>query len=145
MRLHEDITLHGELEVAVLRAGEIIDHWRDGNLIVDGARKMLAELIAGDGAGQSVAEIGFGVGSDPVSPDDTGLTSAYWRGLSGHDYPTDRQVRFHFTLASTEANGTTIREFGLRTASGALFSRKTRGAIEKSDDISLEGTWTITL
>lgn len=143
MRLHDSAGATGVLEVAVLRRGLLIDYWSDQNLIVNGARSMLARLIAGDGAGLAVNRIGFGVGSAPAQPDDTALTSAYVRGLTGHSYPEPGAVQFAFALATSEANGLTIREFGLINADGSLFSRKVRGGIEKNDDISLEGTWTI--
>ncbi|QFT84488.1 hypothetical protein FIU88_05775 [Halomonas sp. THAF12] len=144
MQLHDsphDMT--GILELRVYRGGELIDDWRDENLIVDGARDMLARLIAGDGSGEAVTRIGFGGNASPASPDDTALTGAYVRDLTGHSYPAAGQVRFDFALATTEANGLTIREFGLIAADGSLFSRKVRGAIEKNDDISFQGTWTI--
>lgn len=146
MDIKESIQLSGTLEVAVIRAsdGLLVDWWKDENLIVNGAREMLARLIAGDGTGDSVTDIGFGTGSEPASPNDQGLTAAHWRPLSGHAYPASGKVRFSFVLSTTEANGITIREFGLRTSSGELFSRKVRGGIEKNSDISLEGTWTIT-
>lgn len=145
MHLSDRLTLHGSLEVAVLRRGQLVDWWRDDNLIVDGARDMLAQLIAGDGAGDSVAEIGFGTDGTAPNPDDTGLTSPYWRSLTGHSYPDQGKVEFTWELTVSEANGLMIREFGLRASNGNLFSRKARGIIEKNDDISLEGTWTITL
>jgi len=145
MRVTDDLVLRGELEVGVHRNGLLVDWWRDSNLILEGAREMLAQLIAGDGSGQSVAEIGFGTNGDAPAPGDTSLTGAHWRAVSGHSYPAAGKVQFDFVLSSTEANGMTIREFGLRTSAGTLFSRKARGAIEKTDDISLSGTWTITL
>lgn len=146
MDINENIEPSGTLEVAAIRAstGLLVDYWKDENLIVSGAREMLARLISGDGAGDSIAHIGFGTGSAPATPNDTGLTAAHWRPLSGHSYPAPGKVQFSFALSTTEANGLTIREFGLRTSSGALFSRKVRGGIEKNNDISLEGTWTIT-
>lgn len=141
LRDHQDMT--GILELNVYRGGELIDGFRDENLIVNGARDMLARLIAGDESGEAVTRIGFGSGSSPASPDDTSLTGAYVRDLTGHSYPEAGQVRFSFSLATSEANGIAIREFGLITASGQLFSRKVRGVIEKNDDISFQGSWTI--
>jgi hypothetical protein len=145
MRLHDELAPRGDLEVGVYKSGLLLDWWEDKNLIIDGAREMLAHLIAGDGDGRAVTHIGFGTSATPPTPGDTSLTGAYWRELTGHTYPEAGKVRFSFVLSTTEANGLTIREFGLRTSNGALFSRKARGAIEKNDDISLEGTWTITL
>lgn len=143
LRINDTHDMTGTLELRVYRHGQLIDAWRDENLIVNNARDMLARLIAGDGAGEAVAKIGFGSGSSPASPNDTALTGAYTRSLTGHDYPEPGQVRFKFSLATSEANGIGIREFGLITADGNLFSRKVRGLIEKNDDISFEGSWTI--
>lgn len=134
----------GVLDLTVYRSGQVFERWRDDNLVVDGARQMLAELVAGDGAGESITQIGFGTSDTPATPDDTSLTAAYVRNLVDHSYPEPGQVQFEFALNTSEANGITIKEFGLITSSGALFSRKVRGGIEKNDDISLAGVWTIT-
>lgn len=143
MKIIEQQPVKGVLDIEVRRHGQVIETWRDANLIVNGARDIQARLIAGDGAGRHIKRIAFGTGASPASPDDTELTSAYVRDLTGHDYPETGQVRFSFDLANSEANGKAIREFGLITADGTLFSRKVRGVIEKNDDISLSGTWTI--
>jgi len=144
MQLHDTHPpAKGVLEIQVYRHGQLLEHWRDANLIVNGAREIQAQRLANDGAGRHVARIGFGTGASPASPNDTALTSAYVRDLTGHDYPASGEVRFHFELARSEANGKPIREFGLIAADGTLFSRKVRGVIEKNDDISLTGTWTI--
>lgn len=134
----------GTLEIAVFKNGKLFDFFRDRNLVVNDARGSLAELVAGDGAGSVIRKIGFGVSDTPADPDDESLTSAYVRALNGHSYPEPGKVRFEFSLNTSEANGITIREFGLITESNRLFSRKVRGGIEKNDDISLEGVWTIT-
>lgn len=134
----------GTLSVAVYRHGVLLQQWEETNLVVNEARTMLAQLVAGDGAGSAITQIGFGVGGSPAAPGNTSLSSAYVRNLTGHSYPEAGKVRFTFALATSEANGLTIREFGLITADNRLFSRKVRGGIEKNDDISLEGVWTIT-
>jgi hypothetical protein len=143
MQLKDTVEPRGVLEITVYRDGQPIEQWRDENLIVNGAREIQAQRLAGEGEGRHVARIGFGEGSSPASPNDTGLTGAYTRDLVGHDYPATGEVRFHFELARSEANGKMIREFGLIAADGTLFSRKVRGVIEKYDEISLSGTWTI--
>jgi hypothetical protein len=53
---------------------------------------------------------------------------------------------FPFGCSTSQANGVAISEFGLLTAGGVLFARKTRPApIYKTSAISFQGTWTITL
>jgi hypothetical protein len=76
--------------------------------------------------------------------DDTALTSPYVKNLAGAAYPQEGQVSFSWNLTTSEANGKAIMEFGLLTADGKLFCRRTRTTpINKESDISLEGTWTI--
>lgn len=143
MRIVDHFKSDGVLEINVFAVGVLVDHWTDENLIVGGAKSLMAKLIAGDTT-DAIAEIGFGTGAIPAAPGDEALTAAHWRPLLGFDYPAPGKVRFLFELGVTEANGMDIREFGLRTVAGTLFSRKVRGTIEKSEDISLSGSWTIT-
>lgn len=143
MQLNDAVEPRGVLEITVYQRGQPVEHWRDENLIVTAAREIQAQRLAGEGEGRHVARIGFGEGSSPASPNDNGLTGPYTRDLIGHDYPEIGEVRFAFELARSEANGKMIREFGLIAADGTLFSRKVRGVIEKHEEISLSGTWTI--
>lgn len=143
MRFDDTISLRGSLAITVLRGRRVIENWRDDNMIMSAARDALAQLIAGDGAGKVITAIGVGSGGDGPTPADTALAEAFTKPLLGHDYPAMGRVRFNWRLESHEANGMAIREFGLITADGTLFARKSRPAIEKADDISVEGQWTI--
>lgn len=140
----DDLALKGELFIKIYKKDKLIDIWKDENLIVNGAKTILAALVSGDGAGTVISKIGFGISNTPANPDDTALTSSYVRNLTGFTYPEAGKVSFNFELSTNEANGITIKEFGLITSDNILFSRKVRGGIEKNDDISLEGTWTLT-
>lgn len=143
MNIKDTLALRGDFELQIFRAGELIERYRDPNMIMDATRDALARLLAGDGAGKSVSQIGFGTDGNGPSPDDAALTAGYVKAIAAHSYPVAGQVRFDWTLSTAEANGKTIREFGLLAADGTLIARKTRGAIEKGDDISLAGSWTI--
>lgn len=143
MRLRDKIPVRGCFDLRVFKGGQLIEQYRDDNMIMDMARTALAALIGGDGAGKIVTRIGFGVNGAGPSPDDTTLTAAYTVALSGHTYPVAGQIKFTWTLAASQANGKTIKEFGLLSSDNSLFARKTRGGIDKADDISLEGSWTI--
>jgi len=63
--------------------------------------------------------------------------------VSDCTYPATGEACFAFTIGAGEANGKSIREFGLLCSDGTLFARRTRGVIEKADDIEITGTWTI--
>ena len=143
MKLHDTQPLRGELTLVIKRRGYEPETITEHNMIMNIARDALAKLIAGQGAGKSINRIGFGTGSTGPSPDDTALTSAYIKSVGAISFPSAGQVTFSFSLAESEANGKSIREFGLLCSDGSLFSRKVRGVIEKSDDLSLSGTWTI--
>jgi len=143
MQATDRLTVRGALDITVRRQGVIIERIAMPNMILEAARTAMAALIAGDGAGKHIAEIGVGTNGDGPAPGDTGLTGAFTKPVSGFAYPAAGEVRFDWRLETTEANGLSIREFGLITADGTLFARKTRAAIEKADDISLDGSWTI--
>lgn len=125
--------------------GNIIEKYEDRNLIVNGGRSAIMQLIGGGGTGtKEVTNIGFGTdGANPIITD-TALTNPFSKAVDSVTYPANDSVQFNFSLAAGENNGVTIREFALICADGSLFSRKIRAAIEKTAAISLNGTWTIT-
>lgn len=143
MRFEEIQPLRGVFVLRVWRDGQIVEEHTDPNMIMTAAKDALARLIGGDGAGKTVTKIGFGTNGNGPTPNDTALTSAFVKTVTGHEYPATGQVRFNWRLDTSEANGKGIREFGLITADDAIFARKTRAVIEKADDISLDGSWTI--
>ena len=143
MNFQDEARLRGSFEIRVFKAGRELEHYRDENMIMAQARNALARLIGGDGAGKTVTKIGVGTNGTGPTPDDKGLTGAYTKNVSGCTYPATGEARFSFTIGAGEANGKSIREFGLLCSDGVLFARKTRGVIEKADDIEITGTWTI--
>ena len=136
--------MRGIFEMKVYRKGALIERYRDENLIVNGARVQAAHLVAGDAAGRSIARIAFGTnGTTPVDAD-ASITNQFAKDVAGFEYPDMGQVTVNWELLTTEDNGQAIMEFGLLTADGTLFARKTRNnPIHKESDISIEGHWTI--
>lgn len=143
MNFRDDARLRGVFEIRVIKAGRELEHYRDENMIMSSARDALARLISGAGSGKTVTKIGVGTNGNGPTPDDKGLTGAYSKPVSGCTYPATGEACFAFTIGAGEANGKSIREFGLLCSDGTLFARKTRGVIEKADDIEITGTWTI--
>ncbi|WP_300152352.1 hypothetical protein [Neomegalonema sp.] len=144
MHAVETLALRGSLQIDIRRSGALIESWRDENMIMPGARDALARLIAGDGAGKIVTRFGVGTSADgPASWEDAALTTPFIKAVAGYSYPAPGRVQFDWRLETSEAVGLVIREFGLITSDGSLFARKTRAPIEKADDISLDGAWTI--
>ncbi len=134
----------GIFALDIYRRGQLIEHFEDDNLIVTKGRESVVRLVAGDVASRSVVNIGFGTNGTAANPADTALTGAFVKAIDSHSYPVSTSVQFNFSLATSEAIGLSIREFGLLTSSGILHARKVRGGpLLKDIDISLSGTWTL--
>lgn len=142
-KMQEGFPMRGILEIVVRRKGEVIERWRGENLIVNGARNHAARLFAGDGENCAIAKIAFGTnGSSPVV-DDTEITDAFTKPVTGFEYPDTGQIQTNWDLNTNEDNGMAIMEFGLLSADGTLLCRRVREKpIYKESDISIEGHWT---
>lgn len=145
MRLQDTVSVQGILSYRVRRRGVVVEEVEGENLVVDVPRNQLARLVAGDGpAPAAINRIGFGTDGTAAAGGNAALAGPFLKLIAGKTYPAVGEVRFAWVLAPEDANGMSIREFGLIGTDGSLFSRKTRaGAIEKDADVDLEGTWTI--
>jgi hypothetical protein len=136
--------MRGNFRMKVYQRGKLIEDYEEHNLIVNGARSAMARLIAGDIEGKSIANIALGTNGDTPTPDDTEITGAFTKAVTGFSYPAPGQVEVAWNLSVSEANDLAIIEFGLCCADGTLFARKTReNPIHKADDISIDGQWLI--
>lgn len=136
----------GVLEYRVYRLGRLDLEVREDNLIVAASADIMARLLGGDADGNSVTQIGFGRSLRPAESTDTALTdeNPYIKPIAAASYQPGGSVRFEFELASEEANGMQISEFGLLTGSGRLWSRRVRQSpIGKDADITLVGAWQV--
>ncbi len=144
--MNENIKAEGTLRLRIHRAdGALIEKYEANNLVVDLGRKNVAKLIGGDAAGKKVNTIAVGEGTSAPAVADSLLTNQFDKPVDAVTYPADNKVQFSFSIASGEANGFEITEFGLLNDDGTLFSRKTRSAISKTSDIIITGIWTITI
>lgn len=143
MKVTERFPVRGIFELTVKKGGQVIETYRDDNLIVNGARNQAARFFAGDGANRAIAKIAFGTSGAAPAVTDTVITNAYTKAVSGFEYPDMGQVQTNWILNTDEANGMAIMEFGLLSADGTLLCRKVRdNPIHKEADISIEGHWT---
>lgn len=135
----------GVLEVFAYRGDVLVDHLLDKNLVVNTSKLLQSRLLGGDVTNKSVTQIQFGTNGTAPVVGNTSITGAYGKALDGHSYPDSASVSFTFSLAAGENNGMAILEFGLVSADGTLFARKTRSsALNKASDITLTGSWVIT-
>jgi hypothetical protein len=134
----------GRVELRVFRRGVLVDHWIDRNLVVDNSKLLLSRLAGGDVTNRSLTQIQFGTNGSAPAAGNTAITSPFSKALDSHAYPDGTSVSFAFSLGSSENNGMAILEFGLVSADGTLFARKTRSsALNKDSDITVSGSWVI--
>jgi len=160
--MQQHIDLHGTLSVKYCNKNGDTVHLVEGpNMIMTVAKDTLAHLIGGDTTGKSVTKLALGNSVALPAPDNTtiggitatslaagintsgGVTCAYLKTIGGHTYPVAGRIAFSWALDYGEANGLEIREYGLLCNDLTLFSRKTRGVVTKSSDLSATGIWTI--
>lgn len=134
--------LRGAVHLDVYKDGKLIESETDHNLIVTVGRTQLAKLLGGGYTGH-ITKIGVGTGSAAAADTDTGLTSGVLIGIGKVEYDTAK-VRFNFEVGTNQANGVSIREFGLFFADGTMFSHRVRkSVIGKENDIKISGYWDI--
>jgi hypothetical protein len=127
----------------VNKAGEILEEYTDNNLVVDLGKTNVAKLLGGDVDGAKIAKIAVGTGS--LAPDvaDSALTDMFSKAIDGVTYPDTNSALFSWTLGTDDANGLTLTEFGLLNDNDVLCARKVRSGIDKTNAISLIGSWKI--
>lgn len=125
-------------------AGDLVDEYTAENLIVTNGKAAQAALVGGASgfANKRVTQIQFGTDGTEPSAGDTSITNPFTKTVTA-TYPDSTSVVFEWTLATTEANGKAIQEFGLLCVDNSLFARRTRAVINKTSDLRLEGTWKI--
>ena len=135
-------SMNGRLHLTVRKNGKVIEHWEDHNLIVDGARQLMAKMAAGI-VSTSITDLGVGSGNTPETVDDTALKNGVLIPIKTRTV-NDKQARFDFFIGTDQANGINIREFGLFAANGTMFAHRVRDrSLEKADDLTIEGYWEI--
>ena len=137
--------VQGRFRLDVFRHGDLVERVDEPNLVVINAGLILASILGGSIAAPGLTQLGVGTSMVPPAFGNTALSAPYLRPLGAPDYPAPGQVRFAFRLDASEANGMAIGEFGLLSAAGLLFARKTRrfATIPKDASTALAGTWTI--
>lgn len=114
------------------------------NLVVNLGRAAIASMLGSGNEDKRLTHICFGDNGVPASLTDTTITNEFSKPFDSFDY-VGTSVVFSWNLALSECNGMMLQEFGIRCFDGDLFARTTRAIIEKTPDIQLSGTWTITI
>ncbi len=145
VELSDYVGIKGRLKLTIRRCGRTIEEWEDNNLVVNVPRQEIAQAIAQGGSILPVTKIAIGTNGTPPAAGDTTITNAFIKPLLRVIRPTPTSVQCDFVILESDGNGMIIREFGLLRSDNTLFARRTRGAIEKADDLEIDGQWTIVL
>ena len=144
MNNSETIQLRGDFFLKVYhRDGRLLEQYAEKNLVVTAGKTAMSRLLGGNTTGRSVTKIGFGTDGTAAAAGDTALTDSLVKTVDSVTYPDATSVLFTWSLATSEANGKAIQEFGLLCTNNDLFARRTRAVINKTSDLRLEGTWKI--
>lgn len=122
-----------------------VELWQttEKNLIVTTGYDAAAQALAGT-EGAKITQIAVGTNETAPTINDIQITDPVYLDVKSIEYPKPATARFNFSVGYNDAVGMTIREFGLFTADGRLFSRKVREPIEKTRFMSLVVAWEIT-
>ena len=133
----------GALIYTVYRKGIPIEHVEEHNLVVNGGRRRLAELISGHSR-DFVTQIGFGTGTR--EPELTDVILDDLQTIDITDSVVDgTSVTFNWFLDQTHCNGMNITEFALFAADGLMLTHQQRGRIiGKEQDVTVKGQYILT-
>ena len=149
MKLNDNLKqLAGRLHIEVInRDGETVETHDWNNLITKTGYHAVGQCLAGI-AGARINRIAVGTNDTAPTFDDTAITNAVTSAITNAEYSvmgveTNEWVKFHFNVGYFQAVGMNITEWGLITQDGRLFSRVTRSAIQKTNEIMLTGYWIV--
>jgi hypothetical protein len=144
VRVKERQGYRGSFRVKVWEQDRVIRDYQKHNLIVDGAKGVMARLVGGDADGHFISKIACGTSADEADPADTAVTGAFVKDVEDISFPEPDQVQFDLHIGSDENNGQTINEFGLLTENDTLFARIVMDEpINKTHQISVDIEWVI--
>ena len=142
MNVSSEIKAQGCVDLWLYRNGQRQERLLLDNLVVAGMHYVLSRRLAG--GGDPVGRVGFGTGATPPSLHDTQLQEPIFKLTDPATYPNEKSVRFGWDLHDEEGNGRMIRELGLFAGERLVARIVLPNEVEKTSDLSLVGTWTIT-
>ena len=104
--------------------------------------EIAAEALAGL-PNAAISKVAAGTNGTAPTENDTSITDPTIVDVQTVEYPAPDTVRFNFTFGYMDAAGKSIAEFGLLTTDGRLFARKVRQPIEKTEYMTIKGSWEI--
>ncbi|MCC5911310.1 MAG: hypothetical protein JJT76_12815 [Clostridiaceae bacterium] len=144
MKIKESIGIKGRLSLKIKKRGQVIEEWEDDNVVVDIPRAEIAKRLAGvDIQVLPITQIAIGTNATAEDQSNESITNAFIKPVVSVTNPLPTITEVQFLIETEEAVGMEICEFGLIRSDGSLFARRTRGVIEKDNELEIEGVWTV--
>lgn len=139
----EQIKLNGVLTLKAYNKGILVWEKKDKNLIVTNGYLSLLNALIGT-ADKYIEKVQAGTNGIAPALTDTAITDPLDLAIDS-TVITASKLTINFSMDAVTGNGTTFAEFGLITAEGGLFSRKSWTPFEKIADLTINGTWEINI
>jgi hypothetical protein len=144
-----DVTGIIDVDVTTERDGTIVTERQTiKNLVVDAGLNLIRDRLAGTSSA-SVTHLAVGTNAAAVTALQTTLSTEVFRNVLTQTITSStKTVQFKLYLAANEANGNTLREIGLFTAStgGTMYARALLASpIVKNASTTVTFTWTTNL
>lgn len=117
------------------------------NLVVDAGLNLIRDRLAGTSSAYAT-HLAVGTGSTAASASQTTLVTEVFRDVLTSTTTASKAVTLKYYLAAGSANGNTLREIGLFTASsgGTMIARALlASSIVKTSSVTVTFTWTLNL
>jgi len=157
--MQDTVFLKGRFKVLIEEGGESRVHFDAPNTIVNGAKKVMAYLVASRPENNVIYTLELGTGGtgpnilEPIPPTVNDVDLHTPAGLSivtsGYDYSPvgiENIVTFSFILGKEQGNGTgtvAYTEAGLFTKAGIMFARETFPALVKNSSRKFTFQWSL--
>jgi hypothetical protein len=133
---------------------QIVGNYMDKNLVVDEGRLVLNQTMAGEIPADPIAFFCTGIGgyigtpdpnvdpNPPLGTDQNLYNPFFQKAITSIDHPNSLATTFITVVEELESNAS-LTEFGLKTASGRLFARRTTRPMWKDSNVFFVCRWTI--
>lgn len=143
----EELELSANVTIIVSdAAGREVSRERRHNLVVTAGRNQVAAYLAADDPAPP-SHIAVGTSATAVSASQTALVAEVFRSTLTKTVQTSGTVTFSHYVSTDEANGNTIREAALLSASsgGTMTARVTHDAVVKTASVAITYVWEVGL
>lgn len=178
--IDKSLAINGHFKLKVFRRGKLVEEVDEQNVITVGLATIIPGLVIGASGAQPISMIGFGNSNVPATPgvsyigggsghgyvvEGYGSPPGSFASVAAYYKPFDSVSQtvgvdgsgnyfgiatFNFSMASGEANGMSIWEYGLTAAYGSgpytfgIIARKVRSSVlTKTSAWSFSGSWTL--